>query len=132
MRTRVLTVVAASATALAIAAPSFARPQTTNAPQMLTVKVTITDDAIIMKPNVAERGSSAIFVLSNHGTKPHTLLLGDAKRGPGKKIGFASTLGPNEQKTIVMFLDYRGVLPFAGTQAHDAKKAAMKGTFRIT
>ena len=49
MRKRVLTVIAASATALAIAGPGLAQRQTTNAPQMMTVKVTITDDTITMK-----------------------------------------------------------------------------------
>ena len=131
MRKRVLTVIAASATALAIAGPGLAQRQTTNAPQMMTVKVTITDDTITMKPNVVERGSNAIFILSNHGTKPHTLQLGDIKRGQGKKIGFASALKPNEQKTIVMFLDYRGQLPYFSSHPADTKKTGMKGVFRI-
>lgn len=131
MRTRVFTVVAASAVSLVIAGPSLAQRQTTNAPQMLMIKVTITDDRITMKPSTAERGSSALFIISNHGAKSHTLLLGDAERGVGKKIGFATTLGPDEQKTIVMFLDYRGALPFSSTHAADAKKAGMKGIFKI-
>jgi hypothetical protein len=132
MRVRLLTVFAASAASLAIAAPGLAQRQTTNPSQMLTVRVTITDDAITMKPSMAERGSNAIFILSNHGTKPHTLALGDAKRGVGRKIGFSTTLGPNQQKTIVMFLDYRGLLPYSSPQGADARKAAMKGIFRIT
>ncbi len=99
---------------------------------MLLVKVIITDNAITMKPSNAQRGSTALFIISNHGAKSHTLLLGDVKRGLGKKIGFARTLRPDEQQTVPMFLDYRGPLPFSGSDPADARKAAMKGTFRIT
>ena len=137
MRTRAHTAVAAalaaaSVTALVVAAPGFARPQTTNTPQMLMVKVTITDNTITMKPAIAQRGSNALFILSNHGTKPHTLILGDAERGLGKKIGFTTTLGPDEQRTIVMFLDYRGKLAYSSGEKADARKSGMKGTFKIT
>ena len=117
---------------LMIAEPGFAQPQTTSAPQMLFVKVIITDGAITMKPSKAQRGSTALFIISNRGAKPHTLLLGDVKRGLGKKIGFARTLRPDEQQTVPMFLDYRGTLPFSSIDPADAGKAAMKGTFKIT
>jgi hypothetical protein len=99
---------------------------------MMTVRVTITDSAITMKPNVAERGSNAIFVITNQGKRTHTLQLGDVVRGVGKKIGFASgPLAPNQQKTVVMFLDYRGVLPFTSAHTSDKGKVGMKGIFRI-
>ena len=132
MKTRWLPVVVAGAASLAIAAPATAGPKTTNAPAMEFIKVVITDDAIVMRPTTAQRGTTALFIVSNRGAKPHTLLLGDVKRGVGKKIGFARTLGPNEQQTIVMFLDYRGALPYSSTHPGDLRKAAMKGTFTIS
>jgi hypothetical protein len=132
MRKRLASTVAACATTLLVAAPALARPQTTNAPQMLTIKVILTDTGVTMRPNVVARGSTAVFVVSNRGTKPQTMLLGDVKRGDGKKIGFSSKLGPNEQKTFVMFLDYRGLLPFASTGAHGGSKLTVRGTFRIS
>lgn len=120
---------AAFALSLAIAAPGFARPQTTNAPPILTIKVTITDNSITVRPNSAARGTNTIFILTNRGTKTQRWVLGDTARGAGKKIGFASTLGPNQQKTVVMFLDYRGLLPYSISSA--TGKAALKGSFTI-
>jgi hypothetical protein len=130
MRTRTL-VTTASVLALAIAAPAFARPQTTNAPPILTIKVTLTDNSITVKPNSAARGTNTIFILTNRGTKTRTWLLGDAGRGVGKKIGFASVLAPNQQKTVVMFLDYRGLLPYSSSPSPGATKNVLKGSFRI-
>ena len=129
MRKRTL-VAMASLTALVIAAPGFARPHTTNAPQILTIKVTITDSSITVKPSTAERGTNCIFVLTNRGTKAQRWVLGNITRGVGKKTGFASTLGPDQQKTVVMFLDYRGLLPYSSSQLAGAK-TMLKGTFRI-
>ena len=126
------TAAAVSAISVAVALPvaAGAAPATTNAPQIVSVKVTITDRGITMKPAAAARGSSAQFILTNRGTKPHTIVLGDIKRGIGKKIGFTSTLAPNEQKTIVMYLDYRGPLPyFASRQAYTKNKPL--GSFKI-
>lgn len=96
--------------ALAVAAPVFARPQTTNSPAIFTAKVTLTDRSIAMHPNHAARGSYVTFIITNRGTKKHTFVLGDVKRGPGKTTGFSRTLTPNKQLTVVLYMDYRGVL----------------------
>ncbi|MDX6485985.1 MAG: hypothetical protein QOF43_1138 [Gaiellaceae bacterium] len=112
MRRRRL-LVAATVLPLVLVASASALPRTTNAPAILTVKVTITDTSITVRPSQAARGTNASFILTNRGTKTKKWILGDATRGVGKKIGFASTLNPNQQKTIVMFLDYRGLLPYS-------------------
>lgn len=132
MKSHWLPAVAVAATSLVVAAPSFAQPHTTNAPQMQFVKVTITDTTIVMKPPTAQRGSTVLFVVHNRGAKPHTLLLGDVERGPGKKVGFARTLGPDEQQTVVMFLDYRGTLDYSSSHPADLNKRKMKGAFKIS
>jgi len=118
----------ATAVSLVVAAPGFTRPQTTNAPAILTVKVTITDHSVTVKPRSAARGTNCIFVLTNRSKKVKRWVLGSIKRGKGKKIGFASTLKPDQQKTIVMFLDYRGSLPYSSSSAGTR---AVKGSFRI-
>jgi hypothetical protein len=120
----------ASLVSLAIAAPGFGRPQTTNAPQILMIKVTITDKSITVRPNTAPRGTSAIFILTNRGKKSQKWLLGSATRGAGKTIGFASVLAPDQQKNIVMFLDYRGLLPYSASVVGGT--TVLKGTFRIS
>jgi hypothetical protein len=116
---------------LVIAAPGFARPETTNSPAIFTVKVTITDRSIAMRPNRAARGSTVTFILTNRGTKKHTFTLGDVKRGPGLSTGFARTLAPDHQLTVVLFLDYRGVLRYSLRSPGSATIAA-KGAFTIT
>ena len=121
-------VTAATAVSLVVAAPGSTRPQTTNAPAILTIKVTITDRSVTVKPNSAARGTNCIFVLTNRGNKVQRWVLGSVKRGKGKKIGFASTLKPDQQKTIVMFLDYRGSLPYTSSSAGTR---TVKGSFRI-
>jgi hypothetical protein len=122
-------VAASCAMSLAIVAPSFGRPDTTNAPALLAVKVTITDRSIALHPNHAARGSTVTFILTNRGTKPHTFVIGDAKRGPGHTQGFVRTLKPNQQLSIVMYLDVRGVLKYVN---RSGSTPIAIGSFRIT
>ena len=128
MRAAVL-VATASATALAVVSSGFGHPQTTNPGTYETVKVTLTDVSMTVRPNVAARGVTAVFVITNRGKKTRTWVLGDTTRGAGKTIGFARTVRPDQQKTVVLFLDYRGRLPYVSLGA--AKTAALKGSFRI-
>jgi hypothetical protein len=121
-------VTAATAVSLVVATPSFTRPQTTNAPAILTIKVTITDTSVTVKPSSAARGTNCIFVLTNRGKKTRRWVIGTPKRGVGKTIGFATILTPDKQKTIVMYLDYRGLLPYSSSAAGSR---TLKGTFRI-
>ena len=88
----------------------------------------MTDNAILMKPKFAARGTTAIFLFSNHTTKAHTLVIGHTGRGVGKTIGFATKLVPNGQQRVVMFLDYRGPLAYF---SRNSPKPSFKGVFRI-
>ena len=115
---------------LAVAAPGFARPDTTNAPAFLTVKVTITDTGVTVKPNAAPRGSNAIFILTNRGKTTQKWVLGNATRGVGKKSGFAAVLAPDQQKNVVMYLDYRGLLPYSTTKVGGTTQ--VHGNFKIS
>lgn len=103
---------------------------TTNVPAIFTVKVTLTDSRIAMSPNHAVRGSTITFVLVNRGKKTHTFVIGDVKRGTGHGQGFAQVLRPNQQFSKVMFLDYRGVLPFS-SRAGTTKTVVARGAFTI-
>jgi hypothetical protein len=128
MRRRRLVAVAFLAP-LVLAASGFARPDTTNAPAFLTIKVTITDSSVTVKPNAAPRGTNAIFILTNRGTTTQKWILGNETRGAGKKSGFASVLAPDQQKNVVMFLDYRGQLPYSTTRVGGTKH--VRGNFKI-
>jgi hypothetical protein len=120
---------AAAAVALAAAGSAAGRPQTTNAPAIFTVKVTIHDRAIAMSPNHAVRGSMITFIVTNRGTKTHTFVIGDARRGQGLGQGFKQTLRPNQQFTKVMFLDYRGVMRF---YTRTGGRIVARGSFKIS
>jgi hypothetical protein len=124
-----LLVAAAAATGVVIVAPGFARPQTTNPGTYETVKVTITDSATTVRPNVSARGVTAVFIITNRGKKTHTWVIGDTTRGPGKTIGFSRTLKPEQQRTVVLFLDFRGRLPYYIPDA--SRKPTMRGAFII-
>jgi len=125
----VFSLLVSCALALVIVASGVARPDTTNSPAIFTAKVTLTDTSVSMRPNHAARGSYVSFIITNRGRKKHTFILGDVKRGPGLTTGFARTLAPNKQLTVVLYLDYRGVLRYSLRTASGASVA--KGVFRI-
>lgn len=114
---------------LMVVGPGFGRSRTTNEPAIFTVKVTLTDRSIVLRPNHGARGSTVTFVLTNRGRRTHTFVIGDVKRGIGYQQGFARTLRPNQQLTIVMFLDLRGVLKYTN---RTGKTPIAAGAFRIT
>jgi len=117
------------AVSLVIVASGLARSGTTNSPAIFTAKVTLTDTSVSMHPNHAARGSYVTFIITNRGRKKHTFVFGDVKRGPGHTTGFARTLTPNKQLTVVLYLDYRGVLRYV-LRAPSGTNIA-KGVFRI-
>lgn len=130
-------VAAASAAALVPAAQGFARqsfaqPQTTAPPEQVVVKITMTDSAFHVSPKSAPRGDIARFILVNVGKKPHTFALGHLRHGTGAQTGFTKSLQPNQQSILILFLDYRGLLPYLGTLPADRLKPGMRGTFKIT
>jgi hypothetical protein len=128
MRRRSLVPVALLASR-AVAASANARPDTTNAPAFLTIKVTITDTSVTVRPNTAVRGTNATFILTNRGKTTQRWILGNAARGVGKTSGFASVLAPDQQKNVVMYLDYRGSLPYSARKVGGT--AVHKGSFKI-
>jgi hypothetical protein len=123
-----LTLVAAT---LSHGARSATRPETTAPPQVITIKIMISDTAIRMTPKSAPRGDMGRFILVNTGKKRHTFALGHERRQTGTQTGFTRTLGPGQQSILLLYLDYRGTVPYLGTLPADRLKPAMKGTFRI-
>jgi uncharacterized cupredoxin-like copper-binding protein len=120
------------AAALSHQALSATQPRTTAPPQVITIKIMITDTAIRMTPKSAPRGDMGRFILVNAGKKRHTFALGHERRQTGTQTGFTKSLAPGQQVTLLLYLDYRGSLPYLGTLPADRLKPAMKGTFRIT
>lgn len=84
-----------------------------------------------MSPKSAPRGDVARFILVNKGKKRHVFALGGQRRQTGSQTGFTKALKAGEQSILILFLDYRGKLPYLGSLPEDLPKSAMKGTFRI-
>jgi hypothetical protein len=114
------------------ASAAVAAPRTTAPPPVVDIKVTISDSGIGLSPKHAVRGAYARFILVNVGKLKHTFRLGSAKHGSGAQTGFTKTLAPGVQTILLLFLDYRGEVPYLGTLPHDRGKPRMRGVFKIT
>jgi hypothetical protein len=120
---------AVSVAVLGLAAAAFARPQTTNPGGYFTVRVVVTDKAVTMSPNHARRGQIGVFLVSNHAKALRVFSLGDVSLTHHRGTGFAIKVARNQQKRVLLTLDYRGPLPAAvGTVA----KTKVVGAFIVT
>jgi hypothetical protein len=106
-------------------------PETTAPPPIVTIKVNITDNRISMVPRRAQRGVMARFVLINTGKQAHTFKLGTQQHGTATATGFVAPVKPSEQAVKLYYLDYRGTLPYLGSNKADLKKPGMRGVFII-
>ena len=109
---RLAVLAAFAVVALVPAAAAGASPQTTAPPPVVTIRVLITDTGLFLSPKKAARGAYGRFILTNAGNRPHTFTIGSAKRGTGVQAGFTRVLKPKEQKVLLLFLDYRGKVPY--------------------
>jgi hypothetical protein len=109
-----------------------ASPRTTGPTEIVTVDVKITDARIVLSPSSTPRGSYARFVVRNVGTKIHNFTLGrQTARVSGLQKGFTQTVKPRQQKILLIYLDYRGKLPYYSIIKADLNKPGMKGIFTI-
>jgi hypothetical protein len=131
VKSRLFALAAVSAVALVPAAQSADQPWTTAPPPVSNIKITITDTGINVSPKFAQRGSMGRFILVNTGKKPHTFVLGHERRGTGVQTGFKKALKPSQQSVLILFLDFRGTLPYHAPLPADKSKPRMKGIFRI-
>jgi hypothetical protein len=110
-----------------------ARPNTTVPDVFLPIHVTVTDRRISLDRKSGHRGDEVRFTIRNAGTKTHNFTLGKTttKRGIGAQVGFSTTLKPKQEKVYLLFLDYRGDLPYRSMLKADLKKPGMRGIFKI-
>ena len=106
-----------------------ARPQTTNPGGYFTVRVVVTNSSATISPNHARRGQIGIFLVSNHATIPRVFTLGDVSLTRHRGTGFAIRLARNQQKRVLLTLDYRGPLPAA---VGSVSKTKVVGAFIVT
>jgi hypothetical protein len=131
VRYRLLSLALLSAVALVPTAHG-ARPQTTVPNVFVTVHITITDSRIKLDRHSAGRGDQVRFAMRNAGTRVHSFTLGTpVKPGTARQSGFSTKLRPNEEKALLLFLDYRGPLPYRSILKYDVSKPGMRGIFKI-
>jgi hypothetical protein len=116
---------------LTLATAAQARPQTTAPTVFYDIKVTLTNSRILLDKHSAPRGTYARFIIRNLDTRPHNFTLGKARRGTGAQSGFSRTLKPHEKQILLLFLDYRGSIPYSAGLPSDRSKPGMKGVFTI-
>ena len=139
MKSPLFAVAALSAVALVPAAQGTAAGPLTTAPNVFDdIQVTITDHHLTVSRLHGNRGDVGRFVIHNAGTKTHTFMLGRYAHGTGQnaqglgkshygvQTGFATSVKPKQQKTFLLFFDFRGPVPFKA----DGGKTG-KGTFTI-
>jgi hypothetical protein len=114
---------------LALATVGSARPQTTNPGGYFTIRVVITSKGATLSPTHARRGQIGIFLVSNHTSGPRVFTLGDVTLTRHRGTGFAVKLAANQQKRVLLTLDYRGPLPAAVVAGGKTK---VVGAFIIT
>ena len=134
MNPRIFALAAIAAVAIVPAAhgTGSARPDTTIPDVFLTIHVTMTDSRISLDRRSAGRGDEVRFILRNAGTKIHNFTLGGTRvKGTGRQTGFSTTLKPKQEKVFLLFLDYRGSLPYRSIVKADLKKPGMRGFFKI-
>jgi len=124
-----LAVFAIVSPALAPAAQS--RPLTTAPTVFYNIHVTLTNTRIVLDKHNAPRGTYARFIIHNLDTRPHNFTLGKVRRGTGAQSGFSRTLKPRQKQILLLFLDYRGPIPYSGGLPADRSKPGMKGVFTI-
>jgi hypothetical protein len=128
---RFFALVSLSVVALVAAAQSSGQTRTTAPPPVVSIRIMITDSAIQVTPKRAQRGTMARFILVNSGKKPHVFTLGHQQHGTARQTGFTKALAPSQQSVLILFLDYRGVIPYHGSLPADRTKPRMKGIFTI-
>lgn len=134
MKSRIFAIAAVAAVALVPAAHGTgnARPDTTIPDVFVTIHVTMTDSKISLDRRSAGRGDEVRFIVRNAGTKIHNFTFGGTQvRGTGRQTGFSTTLKPKQQKLDLLFLDYRGQVPYHSAIKADLKKPGMRGVFTI-
>ena len=121
------------------AAANGARPETTDPTMEIPVYVTLRDTGITMTPKAGERGAVALFIVRNAGKKVHSFAVGEGKGGVAMQANIEYKKGlatrpiqpGGKPQVLLIFLDYRGLLPYRSTIPADAKNPRFKGNFTI-
>lgn len=124
---------------IALVPAAQGRVGTTEPTMEIPVTVTLTDRGISMTPKVGTRGAVALFVVSNVGKKPHSFAVGEGAGGVAMQanVSFKKGLATpvikpgGKRQVLLIFLDFRGQLPYRSTVKADLNNPRMRGHFTI-
>jgi len=109
--------------------PISANPQTTGPVEFVSIDVKISDARIVLSRSSAPRGHYGRFVVRNVGRTIHSFTIGrQAARRTAAQWGFSLTVKPRRQKILLLYLDYRGKLPYYA----DLNRPGARGIFTIS
>ena len=112
--------------------PTGQSQRQTTAPNIyVSIRVTLTDTKVVVSPRTAPRGTDARFLVHNIGTKPVTFTIGTSAHGVGVQTGFRRVLKPGTQKILLLYLNYRGAIPYYSGDSLAHAKAGTKGWFVV-
>jgi hypothetical protein len=100
---------------------------TTNPSVYVPIHVTITDSKVKLYPRSEPRGSIARFIVRNAGSKSVMFSVGKQSAGLGDLFGFRTTLRPGAQKTLLLYLARRGLVPYYLGDSYQQAKVAERG-----
>ena len=106
-------------------------PRTTAPDLYVTVNVTMTDTKFVLSAHSAPRGADARFVVHNVGSKTNVFAVGKQGYGTGVQTGFSVSVKPGQKKILILFLDFRGKIPYYSGLAANKRIAGMRGEFVI-
>ncbi|MDP9225146.1 MAG: hypothetical protein M3P18_15125, partial [Actinomycetota bacterium] len=84
-----------------------------------------------VSPHTAPRGADARFLVRNIGTKPVTFTIGNGPHGVGVQTGFSRVFKPGTQKVLLLYLNYRGAIPYFSGDSFARAKPGTKGSFLV-
>ncbi len=107
--------------------PIASSQSVTTAPDVyISIHVTLTDSKVVVSPKTAPRGADARFIVRNVGTKVHTFTV-----RTGSLTGFSRAFRPGEHAILLLYLSYRGILPYYSGATFGGTPKAMKGTLLV-
>jgi hypothetical protein len=114
-----------------IAPGADAQRQTTNPSVYVSIHVTLTNSAVVLRPKVEPRGSTARFIVHNAAKRPIAFSVGSQTPGLVNRFGFTHVFKPGEHRILLVYLAVRGLLPYYVGRSYSGARGAQRGELLI-
>jgi hypothetical protein len=104
----------------------------TTAPSVyVNIKVTLDNSRVSVSRRFGPRGVAARFIVGNVGTKPIKFTVGDRSPTTGNLFGFSRSFKPGTKQILLLYLNYRGAIPYFVGQSFARAKSGERGVFTV-